>query len=443
MLTGGPVGLRARLILIVTLGLGVSLAASLGIVLRTEEATERVESSTRAAALLSALAPPMSVLLTQGRVADIDNLMGDLQKRAQTLGFTRIVLVDGHGVVIAETGTGSFGADLARLDPFVATAVASPRALQDPPAPRWPLRVSVPVQAGVRWATLLGTLDQEQIQREIVGRRWRLIVSALAVSSAGLLVLLLLLSVEVLWPLDNILKTARRLAGGDWGARAQPRGAAELQVLAHTLNDAAHQLSGTKDALEAEVARRTEELSRANERLEKLALTDPLTGLFNRRYLDQTLALEITRQRRAGRPFSVLMLDLDNFKHYNDTHGHPRGDELLRRLARILTDNLRGSDVVARVGGEEFLVLLFDTSLDAALTAGEKLRAAVADFPFAFGEEQPLGRVTVSVGVAGWPAHGDHVDGVLDAADQALYVSKAQGRNRVTLASHDAHKADA
>lgn len=435
-------GLRARLILIVTLGLGVSLAASLGLVLRSEEDAERIESSTRAAALLSALAPPMSVLLTQGRVADIDNLMGDLERRALTLGFTRIVLVDGRGVVMAETGGGSFGADLASLDPFVATAIASPRALQDPPAPRWPLRVSVPVQAGVRWATLIGTLDQDQLQREITGRRWRLVLSALAVSSAGLLVLLILLSVEVLWPLDNIIKTARRLASGDWRARAQPRGAAELQALAHTLNDAAHGLSGTKEALEAEVARRTEELSRANERLEKLALTDPLTGLFNRRYLDQTLALEITRQRRSGRPFSVLMLDLDHFKHYNDTHGHPRGDELLRRLARILTEHLRGSDVVARVGGEEFLVLLFDTDLDAAVTAGEKLRAAVADHPFAFGDEQPLGRVTVSVGAAGWPTHGDDVDRVLDAADQALYASKAAGRNRVTLAAAAAPKAN-
>lgn len=428
-------GLRARLILIVTLGLGVSLAASLGLVLRIEEARERHATSQRAAALLSALAPPLSVLLTQGRVADIDNLMGDLAKRAETLGFTGIVLVDGHGVAVAGTDDGDFGADLARLDPFVARAIATPRALQDPPPPRWPLRVSVPVQAGVRWATLIGTLDQDRIQRSVMERRWRLVASALTVSSVGLLVLLALLSVEVLWPVDNIIKTARRLAAGDWRARAQPRGAAELQALARTVNEAAHALSGTKEALEAEVARRTEELQRANERLEKVALTDPLTGLFNRRYLDQTLALEITRQRRAGRPFSVLMLDLDNFKHYNDTHGHPRGDELLRRLARILTDCLRGSDVVARVGGEEFLVLLFDTAADAALVTAEKLRAAVADYSFPFGEEQPLGRVTISIGVAQWPTHGEHVDRVLEAADQALYASKAGGRNRVTLAA--------
>lgn len=427
-------GLRARLILIVTLGLGVSLAASLGLVLRTEEARERTATSQRAAALLSALAPPMSVLLTQGRIADIDNLMGDLAERAATLGFTGIVLVDGHGIAVGGTADGSYGADLARLDPFVASAIATPRALQDPPLPRWPLRVSVPVQAGVRWATLIGTLDQDRIQRTVMERRWRLVVSALAVSAAGLLVLLALLSVEVLWPLDDIVKTARRLAGGDWRARAQARGAAELQMLAKTMNEAAHALSGTKEALEAEVARRTEELQHANERLEKVALTDPLTGLFNRRYLDQTLALEITRQRRAGRPFSVLMLDLDHFKHYNDTHGHPRGDELLRRLGRILTECLRSSDVIARVGGEEFLVLLFDTAAEAAVVTGEKLREAVAEHPFPFGEEQPLGRVTISVGVAAWPAHGDHVDRVLEAADQALYASKAAGRNSVTLA---------
>ena len=224
------------------------------------------------------------------------------------------LLVDGRGVVVAGTTSASFGADLARIDPFVAKAIAATPALQDPPPPRWPLRVSVPVQAGVRWATLIGTLDQERIQHGMMERRWRLVASALAVSTIGLLVLLVLLSIEVLWPLEDIIKTARSLAGGDWRARAKPRGAAELQALAHTLNEAAHGLSGTREALEAEVARRTEELQRANERLEKVALTDPLTGLFNRRYLDQTLALEITRQRRTpalADRFESTMEDFD------------------------------------------------------------------------------------------------------------------------------------
>src|SRR5438128_1460838 len=139
-------GLRARLILIVTLGLGVSLAASLGVLLRLEDHDQRRDASQRAAALLSALSAPMSVLLTQGRVADLDNLMGELAHRRDNLGLESIALVDQKGVVIAGTDDSLFGKDLAATDPFVKEAVAANRALQDPAPPARPRRVSVPVQ---------------------------------------------------------------------------------------------------------------------------------------------------------------------------------------------------------------------------------------------------------------------------------------------------------
>lgn len=448
-------GLRARLILIVTLGLGVSLAASLGVLLRLEEQDLRREASSRTAGLLSALAAPMSVLLTQGRVADLDNLMGELGQRRQSLHLEGIVLVDVHGIVLAETsdaagGTRGYGRDLAAADPFVQAAVEADRALQDPAPPARPRRVSVPVQTGVRWATLIGTLDEGKLQATLVERRARLMTSAVAVSTLGLLVLLLLLSWEVLNPMAGIARMAERMARGDLKARAPVRGAAELQVLATTLNDAARKLGSTQEQLETEVARRTEELSRAfeqlsqaNERLERLALTDPLTGLFNRRYLEQALALEITRQRRQKRPFSLLMVDVDHFKHYNDTHGHPRGDDVLRELAQILQGSLRASDIVARVGGEEFVVVLLDAELPLARSAADKVRQAVADHRFPHGEQQPLGKVTVSVGVASWPKHGATADEVLAAADRALYASKSAGRDRVTQAPDKPAPADA
>lgn len=426
-------GLRARLILIVTLGLGVSLAASLGVLLRVEEQDLRREAGQRTAALLSALAAPTSVLLTQGRVADLDNLMGELGQRTASLQLDGIVLVDVHGIVLAETRAAvGYGTNLASADPFVKAAIEAPRALQDPAPPARPRRVSVPVQTGVRWATLIGTLDEEQLQATLVERRTRLLTSAVAVSSLGLLVLLLLLSWEVLNPMADIARMAERLVHGDLKARAPVRGASELQVLATTLNEAARQLGTNQERLESEVARRTEELSQANERLERLALTDPLTGLFNRRYLEQALDLEITRQRRQKRPFSLLMIDVDHFKQYNDAHGHPRGDEVLRRLAKIFHASLRASDIIARIGGEEFVVLLLDVELPTARAAAEKVREAVAEHAFPFGEQQPLGRVTVSVGVASWPKHGETAEEVLAAADRALYGSKAAGRNRVT-----------
>lgn len=435
----GPVGLRARLILIVTLGLGVSLAASLGVLLRLDDHDERRHTSQRTAALLSALAAPVSVLLTQGRVADIDNLMGELGHRKELLGLDGIVLVDTRGVVLAETTKGGqaqerFGTNRDGADAFIARAVAAPRALQDPEPPARPRRVSVPVETGVRWGTLIGVIDEAALERALSARRERLLLSAVAVSSLGLLVLLLLLSIEVLTPIAAIVRMAERMANGDLKARAVATGAQELQTLATTLNDAARKLAGTQEELEERVAQRTEELRAANERLEKLSLTDPLTGLFNRRYLDQLLALEVTRQRRHKRPFSLLMIDVDHFKNFNDAHGHPRGDDVLRALAKILTASLRGSDIVARVGGEEFVAVLHDVELPVAMGAAEKLRAAVAAHDFPKGDEQPLGRVTVSLGLASWPKHGETADEVLEAADRALYASKAAGRNRVTAA---------
>lgn len=453
-------GLRGRLILIVTLGLAVSLAASLGVLLRLEELDERTEASGRAASLMVALSAPISVLYTQGRVADLDNLHAALDTQKNKLGIAHLVLVDGDGVVVAETSAAPadpgaaadagpsaadatpgmrFGTRLAETDAFVARAIAAPRALQDPPPPSWPRRVSMPVQTGVRWATLVADLDEEAVRARLIERRTRLVVTAVAVSSVGLLVLLLLLSIEVLRPVRDIVRVAQRLAAGDFTARARLSGVEEVQTLAATLNDAARKLGKQQEDLEHLVHERTEqierkndELSRANERLEKLALTDPLTGLPNRRYLEQALAFEVTRQKRQRRPFSLLMIDVDHFKHFNDTHGHPAGDEILRQLGAILQQSLRASDVVARVGGEEFVVLLLDTELPLARGAAEKVRSAVVEHDFPHGDKQPGGRLTISLGIASFPRHGADADEVLASADRALYKSKARGRNVVS-----------
>lgn len=445
-------GLRGRLILIVTLGLAVSLAASLGVLLRLEELDERSEASVRAASLMAALMAPVSVLYTQGRVADLDNLMVELDGQKQKLGLSRIVLVDTDGVVVAETTDGQnppavgqppaaarFGQNLAATDPFVKRAIEASRALQDPLPPAWPARVSLPVHTGVRWATLIADLDESAVKTRLVERRFRLVASACAVSTVGLLVLLVLLSIEVLRPVRDIVRVAERLARGDFTARARISGVQEVQTLAATLNDAARKLGKQQEDLEHQVALRTEqiemqnsELARANERLEKLALTDPLTGLPNRRYLEQALAFEVTRQKRQRRPFSLLMVDVDHFKHYNDTHGHPAGDEVLRQLGAVLQQSLRASDVVARVGGEEFVVMLLDTELPFARSAAEKVRSAVTEHDFPHGSQQPGGRLTISLGIASFPRHGADADEVIAAADRSLYMSKARGRNRVS-----------
>jgi diguanylate cyclase (GGDEF)-like protein len=161
----------------------------------------------------------------------------------------------------------------------------------------------------------------------------------------------------------------------------------------------------------------------------QLSITDGLTGVWNRRYLDLTLRKEIERAQRFGRPLSVLMLDIDRFKRVNDRLGHQRGDEVLVEVTRRMIDQLRASiDVVGRYGGEEFVVLLPETPAAGALVVAEKIRTAIRDEPM-----QGAGDVsiTVSVGVSTYPEDGSHSDQLIRSADDAMYRAKAAGRDRV------------
>ncbi len=176
-----------------------------------------------------------------------------------------------------------------------------------------------------------------------------------------------------------------------------------------------------------------DELKEANKKLERLASSDALTDLPNRRTFDEQFFLAVERSRRSGEVISVLMIDLDHFKTINDTYGHQVGDEALRQLGRVLMGRRRGTDLVGRYGGEEFVWVLPDAKTEDAMEIGEWLRRTVEDMSV----EMVEGRVglTISVGVTTYePAgHGPiNADTVLDAADQALREAKAAGRNRVT-----------
>ncbi|MGN6330150.1 MAG: diguanylate cyclase [Motilibacteraceae bacterium] len=166
---------------------------------------------------------------------------------------------------------------------------------------------------------------------------------------------------------------------------------------------------------------------------QRLSTTDPLTGLWNFRYLSMSLAREIERATRFRRPLSVLMLDLDHFKAVNDTHGHPRGDAVLRELAARLTEQIREVDVLARYGGEEFVLVLPETTLEGAAVLADRICTAVRREPFGEEGEVPL-RLTVSVGVAGFPDHAASAATLVRVADDALYVAKEAGRDRFHVA---------
>ena len=173
----------------------------------------------------------------------------------------------------------------------------------------------------------------------------------------------------------------------------------------------------------------------ANETLMELAVRDGLTGLFNLRHFRHILNEELSRAERYSRQLCLVMIDVDNFKNYNDTHGHPAGDEVLKALAGILNKRLRDVDRSARYGGEEFLVLLPETDLEKGRTVAEDLRVQMEEYPFRGRESQPFGKVTISLGVAAFPQDGPDADTLIKVADDALYRAKNRGRNRVVCAA--------
>jgi diguanylate cyclase (GGDEF)-like protein len=171
----------------------------------------------------------------------------------------------------------------------------------------------------------------------------------------------------------------------------------------------------------------------SEENLKRMARTDPLTGANNRGYFMELLHTEIVRCQRYGHIFSVLMLDLDNFKSINDTRGHAAGDEALRSMIRIFqTSGMRQSDFWGRIGGEEFAVTLPETALLAAAEAAERIRANLAETPVVYGHENFF--FTASIGVSQYRG-GDTLETLLQRADQAMYEAKQTGKNRVCLAT--------
>lgn len=183
-------------------------------------------------------------------------------------------------------------------------------------------------------------------------------------------------------------------------------------------------------------------LSAQMDKLKKLSITDPLTGLLNRRYLRDRLEEEFARSQRYNRQMSILMVDLDGFKQYNDTLGHPAGDRVLETIAVIIIHSLRSMDIVARYGGDEFVVILPETGVETAMLIGERLRQDIAEAVLPTGDVmlmpgQRPPKITSSIGIACYPDHDDTTAEMLfQRADNALYAAKAKGRNRVEIFSH-------
>ena len=239
------------------------------------------------------------------------------------------------------------------------------------------------------------------------------------------------LSLDSATPCFFTEKHARRLAAFSVQAAIAIENARLFGKMQQSLNErrkAQQSLGRANKRLETKIS----EIEQLQAQLREQAIRDPLTGLYNRRYLDETLEREVARAKRDDLPIAILMLDIDHFKQVNDTYGHEAGDLLLKSLAGILLRESRRSDIACRFGGEEFCVIMPGVPMPVARQRAEAWRKSFAEFSLAY-KHHTL-RATLSIGIAIYPDHGNTGENILHIADGALYTAKQAGRNRVEIA---------
>jgi diguanylate cyclase (GGDEF)-like protein len=236
------------------------------------------------------------------------------------------------------------------------------------------------------------------------------------------------LGLAMVRPLGLLTRGASRVSAGDLEVDVPVRTRSEIGYLTEVFNHMVARLRQGRD----ELANANEALREKNKELEQLSTTDSLTGLFNRKHLMEKLDLELGRSDRYQHDFTLLIIDIDHFKRYNDTYGHLAGDEVLRRMGTTLKESIRKSDYAARYGGEEFIVLLPETGAEAGAQMAERIRRKMAEEEM--GSDTNRTNVTISAGVASFPDYGENAETLIRNADEALYEAKRRGRNQIIIA---------
>jgi diguanylate cyclase (GGDEF)-like protein len=268
---------------------------------------------------------------------------------------------------------------------------------------------SVRVVPALDWVVVSEIPSTEAFSQVARLRNVTLAVVTLLLAVLGALAYLL--SLLIVRPLDRLSQAAGKVAKGDLDVGLPITTGGEVGYLTEVFNNMVARLRES----------RTE--------LERLSVTDALTGLYNRLRMMEVLENEVRRSRRLHHHFSVVMADVDLFKRYNDEHGHPAGDVVLKRVATIMREASRDVDFVARYGGEEFLIMMPETELEGATQFAERIRQKLAT------ERLPAGQITLSLGVSAFPMHGDAPDQLIAEADAALYLAKRAGGDRVVAAA--------
>jgi diguanylate cyclase (GGDEF)-like protein len=276
------------------------------------------------------------------------------------------------------------------------------------------------LQSIIEYLQTLITLNEGQLYTRLEQaeklKRWNQGLSVGVVLLVTLIsaLLVFILNQNIISPINRLMDGVRKFANGNFAAQVPVMSQDEIGELSAAFNIMAKNIRNDRQKLTA------------------LTITDEKTGLFNYRYFKQTMTEEMRRAERYTRHLSLVIMDIDFFKHYNDTNGHAMGDLLLKELADLLKEAVRETDMVARFGGEEFVLLLPETALPIALKLADNIRLRIQNHVFPMEEKQPNKDLTMSMGVASFPAKNVLTpDALIEKADQGLYRAKKSGRNRV------------
>lgn len=445
-------GIGTRLALLAAAVVLATMAIAGGLLIRGMGQVYHAEARTRAASLLGTLAVPCAMAVSVNALERLDAYLSEVAHAGgEHMDILHVAMLDASGRVVAQALADERPRAPASA-PTLGLDEAFRRRAATSDATEWRetrdvdgylrLTVSTPAVSGLRWGTIVATFDLRPVELRVRLARWALVGLSLLFAAVLGIEMYAGLSRMVVTPVRRLAAAAAAIQRGNLGARAEVLQNDELGRLADAFNDMAAQMQSYTEGLERKVAERSAEVQRKNEQLEavngqleqavaelaRLASQDALTGIANRRQFMEVLDRHVGHA--AQPPTTLLMVDVDHFKRLNDAFGHPVGDRVLREVARVLGNGLRATDLLARYGGEEFTAVLPATPPDVGFEVAERLRSGVAHHDFRSAAGIDIGKVSVSIGVASYPANAANGSDLIRCADEALYTAKREGRDR-------------